>query len=101
MYNIVNFDRNSGNMIFMINNNIKKSINVLKYNDYRKVAHNHYYDKNNDSIILINNPRLSPVLIDSDGSIYTKTSQYMFDKWMAREYPNSHNSIVYNFLTSN
>lgn len=99
MYKIISFDRETGNMKFTFSNSsITKSINVKQYNDYRKVSHMHYVDLQNEDIVLINTNSLLSILVDNDGCKYRSATQFEFDEWMYKTYPNSHNSEVYNYL---
>lgn len=100
MYSIIDFNRKTGDIRFDVNGT-EKIINAKIYDDYRRPCNMHYYDSNNKSVVIINEPCLRPIMKDTDGSLYVKATQYQFDKWMSEHYPDSDNSKVYTQLIAN
>ena len=108
MYTIKNFNKSNGDMTFMsLENSSKHVINVLQYDDYRRVSPQHYYNMEHNEVILVKEdqqsmrPFVSSALIPSiedQGKTYYHCQQWQFDKWHINTYPNSDNAKVYNLL---
>lgn len=107
MYTIVYFNMSNGEITFMSTENGKKHvINVLQYDDYRRVSPQHYYNMEHNEVIMFDGPvsfrsfvtsSLIPSIEDK-GKIYYPCKQWQFDKWHINTSPNSHNAKVYNLL---
>ena len=77
MYNIIDFRGN--NLIIKvegIENN--KSIDITKFNDYRKVNNRHYLDTSNNDIVLIECFR--PITVYNN-VVFRRANQFEFDRW--------------------
>ena len=112
MYTIESFDRVTGNLTFKINNQNRDTLilNVKKdkspnFSDYRRVPDNAYLEEDTDDIVLLKLPQFRAVLppsvyqdIDDKSIRFLKASQYEYDKWSAREFPESDNAKVFNLI---
>lgn len=108
MYTIKYFNKSNGDMTFMsLENSNKHVINVLQYDDYRRVTNKHYYNMEHNEVILVKEdlqsmrPFVTSTLIPSiedQGKIYYTCQQWQFDKWHIKDFPNSDNAKVYNIL---
>ena len=101
MYNITNFDRDTGIITFIRNTDSKEvSIDCREYNDYRGVTDSHYIELNTGSII-VNNVPTRLIMGDSD-NLYRRAIQSEFDHWHTtqEEYKTTHNAKVYNLIMS-
>lgn len=99
MYNIINFDRDTGIITFVRHSDSKEvSINCREYNDYRGVTQAHYLEINTGSII-VNNLSTRVVMGEGD-NLYRRATQSEFDLWHTtqEEYNNTHNAIVYTLI---
>ena len=76
MYNIVDFV--TPNLIINVNGIENKSIDINKFNDYRKVNNRHYLDTSNNDIVLIECLRSITV---NNNVIYRRANQFEFDRW--------------------
>ena len=77
MYSIVDFV--TPNLIIKvegIENN--KSIDIYKFNDYRKVNNLHYLDTSNNDIVLLECFR--PISV-SNNVLFRRANQFEFDRW--------------------
>jgi hypothetical protein len=77
MYSIVDFV--TPNLIIKvegIENN--KSIDINKFNDYRKVNNHHYLDTSNNDIVLI---ECLKTIIVYDNIVFRRANQFEFDRW--------------------
>ena len=113
MYIIENFDNVSGNLTFKINNQNRDTLilNVKKdkrpnFSDYRNVPDNAYLEEDTDDIVLLKLPSFRAVLppsvyqdTDNKSIRFLKASQYEYDKWSAREFPDSDNAKVFNLIS--
>ena len=112
MYTIECFDNVTGNITFRIDNqnsdtlilNIKKDKRP-NFSDYRSVPDNAYLEEDTDDIVLLKLPQFRAVLppsvyqdIDDKSIRFLKASQYEYDKWSAREFPDSDNAKVFNLI---
>ena len=96
MYSI-NFDRVSC-LITITNedgNTLLEFNPCNKWSNYSKVSEKHYIDLSNNEIIAFGG-YMNRVITVVDGVPYKKANQYDFDKWMAKEFPESDNAIIYN-----
>lgn len=109
MYTIKNFNRSNGDIIFLNpNNNKTHIINVLTYQNYLRVNHQHYYNKERNEVILVKEPLESfrpfvqnmsrPQITDENNVTYYACQQWEFDKWHLNDFPNSDNAKIYNIL---
>ena len=112
MYTIESFDSVSGNLTFKVNNQNSDTLvlNVKKdkrpnFSDYRNVPDNAYLEEDTDDIVLLKLPQFRAVLppsvyqdIDDKSIRFLKASQYEYDKWSAREFPDSDNAKVFNLI---
>ena len=112
MYTIESFDRVSGNLTFRINNQNSDTLilNVKKdkrpnFSGYRRVPDNAYLEEDTDDIVLLELPQFRAFLppsvyqdIDDKSIRFLKASQYEYDKWFVREYPDSDNAKVFNLI---
>lgn len=105
-YSIRDFDKN-GIITFNNTKNITLySIDVIKeYNDYRPPTKFHYYNKELNEVIVCNFESVvfrpfytGPLEITSNDRVYKKCTQYEFDNWHNKEFPNTHNAIVFRIL---
>lgn len=95
-------------MTFMsLENSSKHVINVLQYDDYRRVSPQHYYNMEHNEVIMIKEPvSFRPFVtsaiipsIEDQGKKYYTCQQWQFDKWHTKEYPSSHNAEIYTILS--
>lgn len=56
----------------------------------------HYADENGNIVNIVNSK--NSVVITRGGKTFIRASQWQYDKWMYRHYPDSINSRVYNTL---
>ena len=112
MYTIESFDRVSGNLTFRINNQNSDTLilNVKKdkrpnFSGYRRVPDNAYLEEDTDDIVLLELPQFRAFLppsvyqdIDDKSIRFLKASQYEYDKWHTREYPDTDNAKVFNLI---
>ena len=59
----------------------------------------HYVDENGDIVNIVNSK--NSVVVTRGGKTFIRASQWQYDKWMYRNYPDSINSRVYNTLCTN
>ena len=110
MYTIKYFNKSNGDMTFTNPYNGKShTINVLRYQNYLSVNHQHYYNKELNEVILVKedlqsmrpfvqNNMSRPEITDENNVTYYACQQWEFDKWHLNEFPNSDNAKVYNLL---
>ena len=113
MYTIESFDTVTGNITFRIDNQNSDTlvINVKKdkcpnFSDYRRVPDNAYIEEDTNDIVLLDLPQFRAVLppsvyqdIDDKSIRFLTASQYEYDKWHTREYPDSDNAKVFNLIS--
>mgnify|MGYP005715462721 FL=1 len=112
MYTIESFDTVTGNLTFRINNQNSDTLilNVKKdkrpnFSDYRRVPDNVYLEEDTNDIVLLELPQFRAVFppsvyqdIDDKSIRFLKASQYEYDKWSAKEFPDSDNAKVFNLI---
>lgn len=99
MYNIINFDRDTGIITFLRHSDNKEiSIDCREYKDYRGVSPLHYIELNTGNIILIKMP--TRVVMGEYDDLYRTATQSEFDLWHTtqKEFKSTHNAIVYNLI---
>ena len=84
--------------------NVKKDKSP-NFSDYRNVPDNAYLEEDTDDIVLLKLPQFRAVLppsvyqdIDDKSIRFLKASQYEYDKWSVREFPESDNAKVFNLI---
>ena len=112
MYTIESFDNVTGDITFLINNQNSDTliINVKKdkrpnFSGHRRVPDNAYIEEDTSDIVLLNLPQFRAFLppsvyhdIDGKSIRFLKASQYEYDKWSVREFPDSDNAKVFNLI---
>ena len=105
-YVIKNFNSSENSVSFKVYHNfVPKEFEVIftsieDTDDYERVNCNvHYVDEKGD-IVNIRNSKNS-VVVNNGGKTFIRASQWQYDKWMYRHYPNSINARVYNTLYTN
>ena len=108
-YQITDFNRTTGEISFFNPiNSRSRYINCHQYNDYRRVNPRHYYNAEHNEVILVQEgmtsfrpfvtPTPLPPTIEDQGRTYYPCEQWQFDKWNAKEHPDSHNAMIYHIL---
>ena len=106
-YGVYNFDNKNGIITFYsTNNNDLYPVNLKKdYNDYRPPNTFHYYNEELNEVILYNFDKSTfrpfftkPPEVEYCGRIYKRCTQYNFDKWHNKEFPDTHNAIIFRIL---
>jgi hypothetical protein len=99
MYTLTNFNRDTGIITFIRDNDHKEfSINCKEFRDYRGVTQSHYIEINTGNIILNNLP--TRVIVGEPDNLYKRAKQSEFDLWHTTldEYMNTDNAKVYNLI---
>lgn len=105
-YNITNFNPINTNMIFTIiyelnDKSIKEktvTINLEenKLINYLSVNPKHYLEINTGNIVIIHT--INRLIVGDIDNIMKRATQFEYDKWMLREFPDSDNATIYNTL---
>ena len=108
-YQIIDINSATGDLTFHnVYTEQSHVINCRQYADYRQVHPRHYYNAEHNEVILVQEGMTSfrpfvahtplPPTIEDHGRQYSRCEQWQFDKWHTKEYPDSHNAIIYNIL---
>ena len=97
-YKILNFDAETTDMTFLVNDKENIVINLDKYNLTKYEGVNptlHYLNTSNNEIVIIESTRLC--IIDNQ-VLYKRASQFEYDRWLYNIDKNSDNAKLFKLL---
>ena len=105
MYTVHAFNPDNGEIVFKFDNGRIHSINLFesKLSKYEGVnTFCHYVDVKLNTIVRLDYLQSGRLFTtDNNGKLFRKATQYDYDYWMTKEFPNSDNAKIYKILIEN